>query len=155
MKWQFTPEEFHGQRSLVGYSPWGHKELDMAEQLTHIFTGGLGSLIFLAGYHTQSNKNRKGRKVKKERQILPWRENMSSVSPWVPVCPEGSVQEPDEKYGLCTFDTSSLTWAENNHRFCRWWTPCTKRATASLCWLNRWNKSKSFLFLIDPPSFPH
>jgi len=34
MKWQFTPEEFHGQRSLVGYSPWDHKELDMAEQLT-------------------------------------------------------------------------------------------------------------------------
>ena len=21
----------HGQRSLVGYSPWGHKELDMTE----------------------------------------------------------------------------------------------------------------------------
>ena len=26
--------EFHGQRSLVGYSPWGLKELDMTEQLT-------------------------------------------------------------------------------------------------------------------------
>ena len=29
-KWQPTPvllpEEFHGQRSLVGYSPWGFKE---------------------------------------------------------------------------------------------------------------------------------
>ena len=25
----------HGQRSLAGYSPWGHKELDMTEQLTH------------------------------------------------------------------------------------------------------------------------
>ena len=24
----------HGQRSLVGYSPWGHKESDMKEQLT-------------------------------------------------------------------------------------------------------------------------
>ena len=24
----------HGQRSLVGYSPWGHKELDTTEQLT-------------------------------------------------------------------------------------------------------------------------
>ena len=30
----FLPGEFHGQRSLVGYSPWGHKELDMTEQLT-------------------------------------------------------------------------------------------------------------------------
>ena len=27
-------EEFHAQRSLVGYSPWGHKELDMIEPLT-------------------------------------------------------------------------------------------------------------------------
>ena len=25
----FLPGEFHGQRSLVGYSPWGHKESDM------------------------------------------------------------------------------------------------------------------------------
>ena len=26
--------ELHGQRRLVGYSPWGHKESDMTEQLT-------------------------------------------------------------------------------------------------------------------------
>ena len=25
------PREFHGQRSLVGYSSWGHKELDTTE----------------------------------------------------------------------------------------------------------------------------
>ena len=25
--------KIHGQRSLVGYSPWGHKESDMTEQL--------------------------------------------------------------------------------------------------------------------------
>ena len=25
------PEESHGQRSLVGYSPWGHEESDMTE----------------------------------------------------------------------------------------------------------------------------
>ena len=33
-KWQptpvFLPGESHGQRSLVGYSPWGRKESDMA-----------------------------------------------------------------------------------------------------------------------------
>ncbi|MDD0538512.1 hypothetical protein PS023_23415, partial [Shigella sonnei] len=28
------PGEFHGQRSLVGYSSWGHKELDTTEQLS-------------------------------------------------------------------------------------------------------------------------
>ena len=30
------PEGFHGQRILAGYSPQGHKELDMTEQLTVI-----------------------------------------------------------------------------------------------------------------------
>ena len=34
-KWQstpvFLPGESHGQRSLVGYSSWGHKELDRTE----------------------------------------------------------------------------------------------------------------------------
>ena len=36
-KWQPNPVfllgESHGQRSLVGYSPWGHKELDATYQL--------------------------------------------------------------------------------------------------------------------------
>ena len=31
----FLPGESYGQRSLVGYSPWGHKELDTAEQLSN------------------------------------------------------------------------------------------------------------------------
>ena len=30
----FLPGEFHGQRSLVGYSSWGHKESDVTEQLS-------------------------------------------------------------------------------------------------------------------------
>ena len=34
-KWQptpvFLPRKFHGQRSLVGYSPWGCKKLDLTE----------------------------------------------------------------------------------------------------------------------------
>ena len=29
------PEEPHGQRSLAGYSPWGHKELDTTEHSMH------------------------------------------------------------------------------------------------------------------------
>ena len=37
-KWQpipvFLPEKSHGQRRLVGYSPWGHKESDKTEQLS-------------------------------------------------------------------------------------------------------------------------
>ena len=30
----FLPGKFHGQRNLVGYSPWGCKESVMTEQLT-------------------------------------------------------------------------------------------------------------------------
>ena len=30
----FLPEESHGQRSLVGYSPWGHQESDTTEYST-------------------------------------------------------------------------------------------------------------------------
>ena len=34
-KWQctpiFLPGKFHGQGSLAGYSPWGHKESDKTE----------------------------------------------------------------------------------------------------------------------------
>ena len=33
-EWLPTPI-FQGQRSLVGYSPWGHEALDKTEQLTH------------------------------------------------------------------------------------------------------------------------
>ena len=32
------PGESHGQRSLVGYSLWGDKELDTSERLTHTYT---------------------------------------------------------------------------------------------------------------------
>ena len=41
-QWQptpiFLPGKSHGQRSLVGCSPWGHEESDMTEQ-TRIFDG--------------------------------------------------------------------------------------------------------------------
>ena len=32
---QYSPGKFHGERSLVGSSPWGCKELDMTEYMTH------------------------------------------------------------------------------------------------------------------------
>ena len=39
-KWQptpvFLPGESHGWRSLVGYSPWGRKELDTTERLMNL-----------------------------------------------------------------------------------------------------------------------
>ena len=55
-KWQPTPVFFpgksQGQRSLVGYSPWGHKELDMTEH-GHTSTDGVltnvSGLILIMG----------------------------------------------------------------------------------------------------------
>ena len=43
----FLPEEPHGQRSLVGYSPWDRKESDTTERLTltlRLPTAGLSRL---------------------------------------------------------------------------------------------------------------
>ena len=40
------PGESHGRRSLVGYSPWGHKESDMTERL-HSLTHTLNPTLVL------------------------------------------------------------------------------------------------------------
>ena len=34
----FLPVESHGQRSLAGYSLWGHEESDMTEAMEHAHT---------------------------------------------------------------------------------------------------------------------
>ena len=48
-KWQpppvFLPGEFHGQRSLAGYNPWGHKELNMTEQVTRLWVSEVGLVV--------------------------------------------------------------------------------------------------------------
>ena len=49
-KWQSTPGllpgKCHGQRSLVGYSPWDCKELDMTERLHfHLYLIGRASQV--------------------------------------------------------------------------------------------------------------
>ena len=52
-KWQptpvFLPGKFHGQRSLAGYSPWGHKESDTTEHTAH----RTSSPLFWIYTHTQ------------------------------------------------------------------------------------------------------
>ena len=49
MATRFLPGEFHGQRSLAGYSPWVHKESDMNEQLTFSLIVVLGTVIWATG----------------------------------------------------------------------------------------------------------
>ena len=43
----FLPGEFHGEKSLVGYSPLGPRELDTTEQLTHTHKNCIFSSNFL------------------------------------------------------------------------------------------------------------
>ena len=54
-KWLLIPVfflgEFHGQRSLVGYSPWGHIESDMTERLTLNTWQLYGYAIYLFIYY--------------------------------------------------------------------------------------------------------
>ena len=45
------PGEFQGQRSLAGYKPWGHKELDTTERLT-LNTNSCSTFSFLRHLHT-------------------------------------------------------------------------------------------------------
>ena len=72
-KWQpplvFFPGKFHRQKSLVGYSLWGHKELGMTEQInTFTFTrfscglrtrlvGGMQTLLIAGAGSSSSTRN--------------------------------------------------------------------------------------------------
>ena len=76
-EWQstsvFLPRKCYGQRSLVDYSPWGHRELDMTWQLSpHGHTdycigivlvnncrirAVLASSVFYAGIHSRRSNN--------------------------------------------------------------------------------------------------
>ena len=53
-KWQptavFLPGEFYGLRSLVGYSPWSHKELDTAEQLHPLTHSYIYMCVYICVY---------------------------------------------------------------------------------------------------------
>ena len=55
----FLPGEFHGQRSLMGYSSWGCKELDRTERLTLSLSCGrvLSRLCFIVYEHEDDLKS--------------------------------------------------------------------------------------------------
>ena len=47
----FLPGESQGQRSLVGCSPWGHKESDMTEATEHTHTNALRCFLTALSVH--------------------------------------------------------------------------------------------------------
>ena len=82
-KWQPTPVllpgESHGGRSLVCYSPWGHKESDTTERLHFHFHEDLQDLLELSPqkrcpfhYRGLECKSRKSGNTWSNRHIWPW-----------------------------------------------------------------------------------
>ena len=64
----FLPGKSHGQRSLVGYSSCGRKELDTTEQLSactrvHTHTHYLSDTVLGAGCQRFNNKQNKNSSV--------------------------------------------------------------------------------------------
>ena len=52
----FLPGEFYGQRSLVGYSPWGRRESDTTERLStaHLLTIRDSTTVIKQGERTET-----------------------------------------------------------------------------------------------------
>ena len=78
----FLPREFRGQRSLVGYSPWGSTDLDMTEQLsmhacTHAHT--LGSPQPRWGRIQPTNSTCE-HKLSSNKSVICWTLKMCSIS---------------------------------------------------------------------------
>ena len=69
-EWQpapvFLPGKFHGQKNLVGYSPWGHKESDMTEQLTLWFSDKETQCLI------SDQQVQRVQKFRKEAKSYPW-----------------------------------------------------------------------------------
>ena len=51
----FLPGKFHGQRSLVSYSPWGHKESDMTD-CAHTCTQWGGRILWSNSLQEEVNR---------------------------------------------------------------------------------------------------
>ena len=86
----FLPGEFHGQRSLVGYSPWGHKESDATEWTTlslFTFTGFPGGA---SGKNPPANSGRH-----KRLGLDPWVRKIPWRRAWQPI----PVFLPGESHG--------------------------------------------------------
>ena len=63
----FLPGESHGQSSLAGYSPWGHKESDMTESHTHTHSCMEKEMATHSSILTWR---------------IPWPESLVGYSPW-------------------------------------------------------------------------
>ena len=108
----FLPEESHGQRSLVGCSPWGHTELDTTEATEHTHLTCLNSkwihLLWLALQAAHPEKRPEGSQmpflVLQKAVLLPScsRRNSQPCSPRGPSGPQWIPAAPLESLALRT-----------------------------------------------------
>ena len=68
----FLPGESHGHRSLAGYSPWGPKESDMTECLTHTHTHTHTHMHTHAHVYTHTHVGWHPRPINSEPLALRW-----------------------------------------------------------------------------------
>ena len=79
----FLPGKSHGQRSLVGYSPWGHKAPDMTEHArstspSKIFLG----LCIIWLYLYERSRKSKSRKIESRIVLTKGDRNIARGSEW-------------------------------------------------------------------------
>ena len=128
----FLPGEFHGQRGLVGYSPWGRKEVDTTEQLTVSLTSRLsrgfpgGSVakkkICLPMQETQETRDR------------PWKEEK-----WQPPYSLESVNRHSDYYALSVSSKSHMGFYSLPLDFYKNTLTCTEQMLLSpSCKLKTW-----------------
>ena len=91
----FSLVEFHGQRSLAGYSPWSSKESDMAEQ----WEGGYG-LVCSRGSRRSAGEYPPGLRAWHCTVIMSWHCQGSEMQALHMLDPLGKVLEPRAWVGL-------------------------------------------------------
>ena len=109
--WQPTPGvlpgESHGQRSLVGYSPWGHRESDMTEETEHTYMHLVWSVDRGRNGNDGIGRNRNERNVKNRCPLttnsFPLAESLHFLLPCVLVIPFPlpSVLTPTQRHQCC------------------------------------------------------
>ena len=92
----FLPRESHGQRSLVGYSLWGHKELDMTEWLTLSFF--MRQKIMCPTFMKRRRSTRKRERIKTSKKEIPGSWYVGCIIDWIPqMSPKEGPQHPSSR----------------------------------------------------------
>ena len=91
-EWQsspvFLPGEFHGERSLVGYSPWSCKESDMTEWLTYAHTA-IKVTLLQAQWYYHLNFQMRNLKLSEAKWLCTKPDSKSRAAPeWKPRSPD-------------------------------------------------------------------